>query len=202
MNTQHWRGATLLILCCSLSAGCANLNFLKPLSASTPITEDQTYVYGSFALNRTGILLTRVLLRIEDVNSGATGEVELREIGKVVYAVALPPGKYRVKEFVFTKGGPPSMLEASDAVPFAIPPEAIYLAEPVQMLSGTAYYLGNFHGECDADVFAMERGATVNRYWGKAGKITQQFVETTAELRRLYPAFASVNCLPAYPKRQ
>ena len=164
MITRRSIWVTILFPVFLLSAGCTNLNFLDPLSASAPITEDQTYIYGSFALSRTGILLTRVLLRMEEVNHGTTAEIELREIGNVVYAVALPPGTYRVKEFVFTKGGPPSMLQASEAVPLAIPPEAHYLANPVQMRGGTAYYLGDFKGECDADLFRIERGATVNRY--------------------------------------
>ena len=179
--------------CLIALTGCAKLNVLYPLSGQTSTSNEKAYIYGSFKLARPGIQVTRLLLRIEEVERGTTAEITLREMGSQVYAVAVAPGTYRVKGLVLTKGGPPAMLLSNEASAGPLPPSAQYLNKAVRMSGGKGYYLGDFEGETD---FGGDLDVTVLS--GALKRVTQNFNETTAEFKRRYPRLAAIDCLAAY----
>jgi len=172
----------------------------KQIDPAMPLAANKAYLYGQFKLDRDRMNYTRVYLRVENLDTGSPVDIRMLEQRESIYAVEVGPGMYRIKEFMFTMAGPASMTLSSDAKRFGQPTEASYLIKPVKVEAGKAYYLGEFSS-------VTRRSEVPNsypmmlRFSAHLTGISQNFEVTTNALKNRYPAFASIECRPAYDQQ-
>jgi len=158
-------------------AGCANLHINEPLDSSVSAASDQAFIYGRFDEIKGSLNISSLWIRIENVESGNTFEIQVED---GIHVFAVDPGTYRLSEFLTLAGGvPKSMLTAMDVRSTPIVP----VQEPFRVEAGHAYYLGDFVAHSD-NKFA---------YWENTLKSqSDTFAETTAEIRQIYPGLSNL----------
>lgn len=189
--------AILSIVLTALISGCAGIQLVDPLAPSTNLAKTKAYVYGQFKLYRGPMNITRLYVRMENLDTGALVDLRLRSDDQSIYAAEIDPGTYRVKEIIFTPGGPSAWLFSAEVRKIQFPPSVSYLSQPATMEPGKAYYIGDFYGETGRS----EPAYNVVRFSGYLTDVRQDFAGTTRALKGRLPAFTDMECLPAYEPR-
>lgn len=123
-------------------SGCANLNYGKPLAASSKISSNRAYIYGRFALDKDFANMRRLALQLENTDTGKITSIRFLDEDPV-YALALEPGTYELVRLVYAPLG--AMMDF-ETTKMNLPYKPRYLRQPINVDAGTCYYLGDFFG--------------------------------------------------------
>lgn len=123
-------------------SGCANLNYGKPLAASSKISSNQTYIYGRFSLDKDFANMRRLAFQLENTDTGKITSIRFLDEDPV-YALALEPGTYKLIRLVYAPLG--AMMDF-ETTKMDLPFEPRYLRQPIKTRAGACYYLGDFFG--------------------------------------------------------
>lgn len=123
-------------------SGCANLNYSKPLAASSKISSNRAYIYGRFSLDKDFANMRRLALQLENTNTGEIMSIRFLDEDPV-YALALEPGTYELVRLVYAPLG--AMMDF-ETTKMDLPYKPRYLRQSISVHGGTCYYLGDFFG--------------------------------------------------------
>ena len=179
----------------------AKLNPQKPLGESAAASSTKGYLYGSFELDRDFLNRTNLFLRVGDDN-GRTFEIPFQTTERPTRAIEVEAGTYRIREFLFTPGGPTSMILEREIGKIPLPSDAGSLSQPVRVEAGKGYYLGDFKATSRRTGFGAGPGFYTADFRGSVVGISQNFDSTTQAFKERYPSLRSLELLPAYTKKE
>ena len=131
----------VMIATAFLINGCANLNYGKPLAASSKIPSNQAYIYGRFSLDKDFANLRRFALQLLNAKTGKITSIRFADKDPV-YALSVEPGIYILTGFVYAPLGAMDF----EVIKIDLPANPQYLKEPIKIYAGNCYYLGDFFG--------------------------------------------------------
>ncbi len=179
----------------ALSAGCATLNDRPPLPASATPDAARAYVYGRFKLNPGSVSSPRLLLHLHNLDTSKFVRIPLEQPTEELYLIDVVPGQYQFTSLLRVPVG--AMDQDVQWYPIRVPAEMRFLLKPFRVEAGKAYYIGDWTGAQSRDI---EYYFVVTRYkfqWGIYWVAFDQ-IGATAELRRLYPGFGSIDARSAW----
>jgi hypothetical protein len=189
-TAEAWRGLSVILLGFQLAGllligGCTTTEGL-PSRSSSP-NPAKAYVYGCFQRAQEERLNAYTLaIEVSNVETRSKKRISLRKaVSESVYAVEIPPGKYRV-----TGGLMIAALAPPDVLPFVGHSELTKVEFTVE--AGSAYYIGDFFGAfLGATYDSTGKSLTHRDYW-KIELVADNFEQTTAKLLSAYPSFAKM----------
>ena len=126
MNKRLALGAMLAIIV--FISGCANLNYGKPLVASSKIPSNQAYIYGWFSLDKDFANMRRLAFQLENADTGKITSIRFLDEDPV-YALALEPGTYKLIRLVYAPLG--AMMDF-ETTKIDLPAKPQYLRQPIK----------------------------------------------------------------------
>jgi len=123
-------------------SGCANLNYSKPLAASSKISSNRAYIYGRFSLDKDFANMRRLALQLENTDTEKITSIRFLDEDPV-YALSIEPGTYKLIRLVYAPLG--AMMDF-ETTKMDLPYKPSYLRQPIKVHAGTCYYLGDFFG--------------------------------------------------------
>jgi len=188
LNTNKLRllfGALLL----QQLAGCAT--YTSALDPGTKTDPEAGYVYGRFKIGRPdsgGLLPARLRagLVINEKNGANSYAIQF-ELEGVPSAIAIKPGTYVIKKLTFATG---DYLQSGEKIFPEGPLTTLFTVE-----SGKAYYLADF-------VVATKISSTGSSrtFSWQLTSVTDNYISTTAELKKTLPQLESITTLRAIAK--
>jgi len=177
-------------------SGCANLNYRPPLKPSQIPNIQKSFVYGRFSLEHDFMNKVRLALQIENLKNKDIQSLRLLDNNQV-YAVEVEPGTYQLKGFIYALLGAVMEFETKK---IPLPSQPSYLKDPITIVPGKAYYLGDYFGS------SRRSSAVITPFWGTISfqggilGINQNFLKTTEELKLIFPNLNNLEFKQAWDK--
>jgi hypothetical protein len=194
--------ATAVAVAVMSAVGCANLDYAQPPDPSSALVPGRGYVYGRFQLEPGSKTNPRLALDLTNLDSGAILSFTLGAGAGQPYLVAVAPGRYQFTRMHHAPAIGAALVTTADVrrVSLRIPRRVGPHSLPFQVEEGRAYYVGDYVGSLSQATDNYVVYAKVKTTWGLS-RVAFDYEGATAELRRRYPAAASVETFPAWSAR-
>lgn len=182
--------AITMLLTSSLLSSCLFVAYSKPIQTKQTVTPQMAYVFGRFKETRKHIL--NLSIRLQNLQSKKFHYIRLRE-KQPVFAVALPPGRYKITGFMMAKLSPSFMgLSKSDYQVMEVKQAA--LKQEFSIGPGKLYYLGDYYGYT-----TQSQIYRTIRWTGRIEKFKWNLNTTSDELLKQNSGYSQLKIGPAWP---